>query len=1121
MDRNTRRANFRKLQEAAKNNNNEPKVGMSSALSLSAYFDNEEAKNPATNPSSVRKTKSNQVFEQPGPRPKKAPKLNSKGVSSRKGKATPKTNRKQPSISDFLRNEQIFSEVTAQHCLADNFSPDDIEMALALSKSEADKLSKQYPMHNGDEDEVVNLIGDERPEGSSESIRRKLQKYGFRTAAKEDYNPLSYAAALPVLGKRGKRAKWANKFTPLTLRNPEVQQRKFEKKVAALLKECDVKTKQVELEMPPYILISSHLQRIEATLELSIIKEPTDDPIELNLYYVKDLIEISYTPAEHLLKDWSAIQGRDLSPKRLNPKSVKRLEQFEMVYKDLEKHFDNGRTNEMELDDLEQLVIENMVEDVSQVDEPEPIPSTNSSPLKEPPDKRVRLSPEKEHFLSNSKIQPISTSSSTSLSLPQSSTRCTSPDLFADSDEDSDVKNLSLNVYKNVSCHDKSSQITTYEIYTSSSDEVKTVSEATPQQISNQDDIIDLTQGGAKDDKFNHSIESDSDIDNLNYTLVVAKKSQEPKSYENGFIAASQLDFKTSPLSFCDWNNLDKSISDAKTNLEITSTSKSVENISQSSLRLDLETSPLSFRHWNNSDASKMNSFGSRLNNSSINYSHSSLQLDSLEASLKKHSKNMSQTSLHLDLETSPLSFRHWNSSDKSMAEKSPRSFTQWNTSAKSLPDSIASCKLALHSFDSNVSIDLTQNSDNDDGILLSDDEINYSIWKANKTMARDVQQDPNFNGSDDEAFSPLPKSIADAKSTIEHFKTVEDLDIYLKNSASSINLIKERAEFGILEDKGLSQPFQTSQSSVRNFQMDIDWSDASFLEPINKPVFKRKSSHRFQEFLGETVKRVEDEFDEFDRMVFQDLKDPIMNEAIMPSGLDQLLKGEINVETIPEPKMLMPNKPEQLEFNGKVYHISVCNTVKPDFTKLSESMLLQQLYNYGIKPLKRKQAIKILEYIYNQTHPIMKEEFKESGNNLQRSKSTPAPPIITDRPSCSLSRQVHTFSSGHNELTKVVQTSDSNKFHDACGSQLLRFSQTQAPSLCDNFEFYILQTNVTKKTPQPLVPFHIAWHNLICANPQLHESLLMYEPIDLQEIYMHFKQMGHRYDPKRTEIIF
>ncbi|XP_023034915.1 structure-specific endonuclease subunit SLX4 isoform X2 [Drosophila willistoni] len=645
---------------------------------------------------------------------------------------------------------------------------------------------------------------------------------------------------------------------------------------------------------------------------------------------------------------------------------------------------------------------------------------------------------------------------------------------------------------------------------------MRTVSEATPQQISNEDDIIDLTEGDDKFEKLNHSIESDSDIDNLNCTLVVAKASQEPKSYENESLAASQLDFKTSPLSFSHWDNTDKSILDAKTNLEIASISKSVENISQSSIRLDLETSPLSFRHWNHSDTSKMNSFGSRLNNS-----HSSLQLDTLETSLLKHSKNKSQSSLNLDLETSPLSFRHWNSSDKSMPGKSPISITQWNTSAKSLPDSIASCKQALHSFDSNVSIDLTQNSDNEDGILLSDDEINYSIWKANKTMARDLQQDPIFDGSDDEAFSPLPQSIADAKFTIDHFKTVEDLDIYLKNSGDSFNLNKERAEFGILEDKGLSQPFKTSQCSVKDSQMDIDWSDASFLEPISKPVFKRKSSHRFQEFLGETEKRSGDEFDEFDRMVFQDSKDPIMNEDILPSGLDQLLKGEINVETIPESKQPMPNEPEQLEFNGKVYHISVCNAVKPDFTKLSESMLLQQLYNYGIKPLKRKQAIKILEYIYNQTHPIMKEEFKESGNNLPRSKSTPAPPIITDGPSCSLSRQVHTFSSGHNEPTKVVQTADSKKFHDACGSELLRFSQTQAPSLCDDFEFYILQTNVTKKTPQPLVPFHIAWHNLICANPQLHESLLMYEPIDLQEIYMHFKQMGHRYDPKELKSFF
>lgn len=117
-------------------------------------------------------------------KPKKAPKLKS-SAPARRGRATGRGRTKQSSISDFLRNEQLFAEVTAQHCIADNFSPDDIEMALALSKSEAEKhgVLRLQDTIDEEQEEVVNLL-DDKANQSMENIRQRLQKYGFRTAAK-------------------------------------------------------------------------------------------------------------------------------------------------------------------------------------------------------------------------------------------------------------------------------------------------------------------------------------------------------------------------------------------------------------------------------------------------------------------------------------------------------------------------------------------------------------------------------------------------------------------------------------------------------------------------------------------------------------------------------------------------------------------------------------------------------------------------------------------------------------------------------------------------------------------------------------------------------------------------
>lgn len=190
-----------------------------------------------------------------------------------------------------------------------------------------------------------------------------------------------------------------------------------------------------------------------------------------------------------------------------------------MVYTELENHFeDQLRIDHQvgsELDELEKLVAENMIEEDSKVEDIAVVDpsSTSSSPSKEPPDKRPKIVK-----MDKENLEPETLScagSSTQI------TRCTSPDLFADSDEETtvpavsnksqdckefsdrdlnnlsakqcliaeptsmsteplDVQDFSIKVYKNVSVSEplpsveeleEASQITTYEIFSSSSDE--------------------------------------------------------------------------------------------------------------------------------------------------------------------------------------------------------------------------------------------------------------------------------------------------------------------------------------------------------------------------------------------------------------------------------------------------------------------------------------------------------------------------------------------------------------------------------------------------------------------------------------------------------------------------
>lgn len=131
-------------------------------------------------------------FDVPEKKVKKAPPPPTTKMENKKGNTKSKvakkpTNKKRQSTikSAFLRNEQMFAEIAAQHCAADNFNVDDIQLALAISRSEAESRGIAVAADNENDGDVV-CVADQNDEvKDAESIRQKLAKYGFRTAEKE------------------------------------------------------------------------------------------------------------------------------------------------------------------------------------------------------------------------------------------------------------------------------------------------------------------------------------------------------------------------------------------------------------------------------------------------------------------------------------------------------------------------------------------------------------------------------------------------------------------------------------------------------------------------------------------------------------------------------------------------------------------------------------------------------------------------------------------------------------------------------------------------------------------------------------------------------------------------
>ncbi|XP_073837036.1 mutagen-sensitive 312 [Musca autumnalis] len=516
-----------------------------------------------------------------------------------------------------------------------------------------------------------------------------------------------------------------------------------------------------------------------------------------------------------------------------------------------------------------------------------------------------------------------------------------------------------------------------------------------------------------------------------------------------------------------------------------------------------------------------------------------------------------------------------------------------------------------------NHSIDLTQNEDDtndatgdddggDDGddecLVLSDDEINYSIWQANKTNR---YKDSNENSEDENhkdtsivldiinndcSSPPGPKELTQT--------SYSDFD-EIPNRPTDLEYKLERSRFGIMEE--FSEPFSEYPNQMLK--------EASFLQtPDEVPETMKRYSHskrisqKFTTLLSSVEKEAatfDDDFDEFDMMVYENqITKASTSSSTVPQGLDQLLTAEISLKesqetlsssgrssqnsylkqlptitsstsanklkkaqtfstashhqditckttsatkfhsyksssdiTKPSTSTKTPNNSydkQILTINNKTYCIRsmTADEVKPDYSLYTEAELLKELYNYGIKPLKRKQAVKMLEYIYLQTHPVVVDE-------------TPADKIIENHSSSTTAGKssISSISSINNNgrpkktplpaQKEPTEISDNfipdlgNKFrlNDGLGLDMTQYSHDLKSELFD--ENYILQTNVTKKTPRPLLPFHIAWYNLVCSNRKLHESILMYEPIDLQEIYLFLKGLGYRYDPKDLKQFF
>lgn len=107
-----------------------------------------------------------------------------------------------------------------------------------------------------------------------------------------------------------------SKFTPLTRRSENVQKDKFKKKVKNILQASEDGESVTSETIQEYGVTSSYLQEYfipeSPCYNISLAAMQT----AVEQFYVNDLVPISTLQCGCLLKNWSEIPGRDVSPQR-------------------------------------------------------------------------------------------------------------------------------------------------------------------------------------------------------------------------------------------------------------------------------------------------------------------------------------------------------------------------------------------------------------------------------------------------------------------------------------------------------------------------------------------------------------------------------------------------------------------------------------------------------------------------------------------------------------------------------------------------------------------------------------------------------------------------------------
>ncbi|XP_053685004.1 structure-specific endonuclease subunit SLX4 [Sabethes cyaneus] len=420
-------------------------------------------------------------------------------------------------------------------------------------------------------------------------------------------------------------------------------------------------------------------------------------------------------------------------------------------------------------------------------------------------------------------------------------------------------------------------------------------------------------------------------------------------------------------------------------------------------------------------------------------------------------------------------------------------------------------------------SASLCSNQDDpDDVLVISDDEVNYSIRHDYSAICNDSNQQDKLEEDNPTTSNQQvdPSKNEDLNSTKVYFNTDElskhvsqpelnvEASCLISSDEEIVDTVKSKpakADNTIAFLDNLIDKYNLPTNQTENCDKSHETGLYSYLEHYEIPDFASDDQSNEAAQLEPTAQKSPnakqtENLDEEIEQILSQAKQTCTQLAGRRSTEEQN-RGNPLKRTISDSALLEPRKKKATPTRKDSFHARFKSLTKepepgpgefeirldnvsprPDYDGMTSPVLHRELFRYGLKLLSRPKAVKMLNHIYAQLHPVV--EIYRVDEEVMSQKRWEE---ISDRQ--------------QQQVTEVTEQdgSDSNG--------LMPF----VPEM--EGEEYILPVKPRKKTFWCAVPLNIAFYNMVAANRKLRQQILCYQPIDLDAVYGHLKEIGLRYE--------